>query len=145
MKSFTLASTLALGCLAAVPASADEIWSLPSGNQIVYERDVGDVAVLSYRPEQGLGKGLIFVIGLGGKYEGRDSFKAYWTEDDDAGAACPVALTDREGHTWHRWGLATIRFRRPSFPSSVEISRGECLRAPAGEIRARPVVGAGVR
>ena len=145
MKAFTLVSALALACLAATPASADEVWSLPSGNQIVYERDAGDVAVLSYKPEQGMGKGLIFVMGLGGKYEGRGRFQAYWTEDDDAGAACPVALTDGEGKTWHRWGLATIRFRKPSFPSSIVIARGECLAAPHGHTRARPVIGAGVR
>jgi hypothetical protein len=145
MKSFTLASALALGVLAAVPASADEVWSLPSGNQIVYERDAGNVAVLSYRPEQGLGKGLIFVIGLGGKSEGRGRYQAYWTEDDDAGAACPVALTDKEGHTWHRWGLATISFRKPGFPSSIVVARGECLGAPTHPVVARPVVGAGVR
>ena len=98
MKSFTLA--LALGVLATVPASADEVWSLPSGNQIVYERDAGDVAVLSYKPEQGMGKGLIFVVGLGGVSEGRSRYQAYWTEDDDAGfgisetrnGASPVVL-----------------------------------------------------
>ena len=145
MTSRTFLSALALSLLAAAPAAADEVWSLPSGNQIVYERDAGDVAVLSYRPEQGLGKGLIFVPGLGGKYEGRGSYQGYWTEEDDAGAGCPVALTDREGHSWHRWGLATIKFRKPNFPSAIVIGRGECLRAPSGGVTARPVVGAGVR
>ena len=145
MKSFTLASAFVLGILAAAPAAADEVWSLPSGNQIVYERDAGDVAVLSYKPEQGLGQGLIFVVGLGGVSEGRGRYQAYWTEGDDAGAACPVALTDKDGKTWHRWGLATIRFRKPDFPSSIVISRGECLGKPKGHIVGRPVVGAGVR
>ena len=125
--------------------TTDKDRSLPSGNQIVYERDAGDTAVLSYKPEQGLGQGLIFVIGLGGKSEGRTRYQAYWTEDDDAGAACPVALTDKDGKTWHRWGLATIRFRKPDFPSAIVISRGECLAAPHGHTKARPVIGAGVR
>lgn len=145
MKAITIIWALAVGLLAASPAAADEVWSLPSGNQLVYERDAGNVAVLSYKPEQGMGKGLIFVIGLGGKYEGRGKYQAYWTEEDDAGAACPVALTDSEGHTWHRWGLAAIRFRKPGFPSPIVISRGECLRAPKGKVTATPVVGAGVR
>lgn len=140
-------STMALTCAAlfCTSAFADEVWSLPSGNQLVYDRDVGTVAVLTYVPEQGLGKGQIFVVGLGGQTSRRDSYQAYWVERDDAGAACPAALVDAEGHTWHRWGLASIDFRRPNFPSAITVSRGLCLTPPSGRVTARPVVGAGVR
>lgn len=135
----------AFGALVAAPAFADEVWSLPSGNQLTYDRDVGDVAVLTYRAEQGSNPGQIFVVGLGGRYEGRSSYQAYWVEADDAGPACAAALVDAEGHTWRRWGLATVSFARPSFPSRVTISRGECLSAPRGRVTGSPVVGAGVR
>lgn len=144
MKRHLFVAALAF-CAFAPAASADEVWSLPSGNQLVYDRDIGNVAVLTYRPEQGSGQGQIFVVGLGGQYEGRTRYQAYWVEADDAGAACPASIVDAEGHTWRRWGLATVTFASRSFPSRITISRGECLGAPHGSIAARPVVGAGVR
>lgn len=144
LRTFCFATLLLFAGLAA-PALADEVWSLPSGNQLIYDRDVGATAVLTYRAEQGAHQGQIFVVGLGGQSSGRSHYQAYWVEADDAGATCPAAIVDAEGHTWHRWGLATIAFARPGFPSSITISRGECLNAPTGHINARPVVGAGVR
>jgi len=145
MNIRTLVSALAFAACIAAPAAADEVWSLPSGNQVVYDRDVDNVAVLTYRPEQGAGRGQIFVVGLGGQSDHRSHYQAYWVEDDDAGAACPAALTDAEGHVWHRWGLATVAFQKPDFPSAITIARGECLSGPSGGVTARPVVGAGVR
>jgi hypothetical protein len=137
--------SLALCMLLSAPASADEVWVLPSGNQLTYDRDVGDVAILTYRAEQGLEPGQIFVVGLGGQYEGRSSYQAYWVEADDAGRTCAAGLVDAEGRTWRRWGLATVSFASPNFPSRLTFSRGECLSAPTGRVTARPVVGAGVR
>lgn len=137
----TATATLAL---LAGPAAADEVWSLPSGNQVIYDRDVGDTAVLTYTPEQGLERGQIFVVGMAGQ-EARGRYQGYWVENDDAGAACPATLIDAEGHSWRRWGLATVVFQRPGFPSSITLSRGECLGAPSGRVTARPVIGAGVR
>lgn len=145
MKSRMLAAAMAFAALSAAPAVADEVWSLPSGNQVIYDRDVGTTAVLTYTPEQGLERGQIFVVGMAGQVEGRGRYQAYWVENDDAGAACPAALTDAEGNTWRRWGLATVTFQRRGFPSAITISRGECLGAPTGRVTARPVVGAGVR
>lgn len=139
------AVALAASALISTAAHADEVWSLPSGNQLVYDRDVGNVAVLTYRAEQGSADGQIFVVGLGGRYEGRAAYQAYWVEADDAGPACAASIVDAEGRTWRRWGLASVRFASPTFPSRVTISRGECLTAPSGRITARPVVGAGVR
>ncbi|MGD9816357.1 MAG: hypothetical protein AB7Q23_12025 [Hyphomonadaceae bacterium] len=145
MTARSIAAAFALALLA-TPAAADEVWSLPSGNQIVYDRDVGDVAVLTYRPEQGLGQGQIFVVGLAGQYEGRSRYEAYWVEPDDAGPPCAASLVDAEGNTWRRWGLASVSFQRATFPSSITITRGTCLSPPGrARITARPVVGAGVR
>ncbi|MBK6702839.1 MAG: hypothetical protein IPG56_03025 [Caulobacteraceae bacterium] len=145
MQARIFAAAFAFGLMMSGTAVADEVWSLPSGNQLVYDRDVGNVAVLTYRAEQGLDSGQIFVVGLGGQFEGRGSYQAYWVEADDAGAACPASIVDAEGNTWRRWGIATVSFASRSFPSRITISRGECLGAPSGRITARPVVGAGVR
>jgi hypothetical protein len=144
-RDIGFAAALAASALISTAASADEVWALPSGNQLIYDRDVGNVAVLTYRAEQGSENGQIFVVGLGGQYEGRGAYQAYWVEADDAGPACAASIVDAEGRTWRRWGLASVRFASPTFPSRVTISRGECLSAPSGRITARPVVGAGVR
>ena len=145
MKLKTLLIAGALACIATA-ATADEVWVMPSGNQLTYDRDVGETAVLTYRPEQGLGSGQIFVVGLGGHSDGRGTYQAYWVENDDAGPACPAAIVDAEGKTWHRWGLAIVAFAKPGFPSPITVTRGTCLGAPSGHaITARPVVGAGVR
>ncbi len=47
-----VAMSLVLSMLFSAPASADEVWVLPSGNQLTYDRDVGSTAVLTYRAEQ---------------------------------------------------------------------------------------------
>ncbi|MFT3729297.1 MAG: hypothetical protein QM759_15850 [Terricaulis sp.] len=145
MKKHLLGIAALASALLCAPALADEVWSLPSGNQIVYDRDVGNTAVLTYRAEQGVAQGQIFVVGLGGQTDHRGAYRAYWVEADDAGAACPAAIVDAEGHTWHRWGLATLSFARPGFPSAITVARGECLSVPGRGVTARPVVGAGVR
>jgi hypothetical protein len=129
----------------AAPAFADEVWSLPSGNQIVYQRDVGDIAVFTYRAEVGLEEGLIFVTGLGGNYDKRGTHQAYWVEADDTGPACAASIVDAEGKTWKRWGIAEVKFAKPSFPSKFTFSRGACFNAPKGKITAKPVIGAGVQ
>ncbi len=134
-----------LALIASPTAFADEVWSLPSGNQIVYQRDAGDIAVFSYKAEVGLEDGLIFVTGLGGNYDKRGTHQAYWVEADDTGPACAASLVDAEGKTWKRWGLAEIKFAKPGFPSKFTISRGTCLSAPKGKIIAKPVIGAGVQ
>ncbi|MEQ9506179.1 MAG: hypothetical protein RLO80_07885 [Hyphomonas sp.] len=140
LAALALAATLPLAAL------ADEVWSLPSGNQIVYDRDTGDTAVLSYKPEQGLENGWIFMPGLAGVYEGRGTYKGYWVEADGAGEACPAALVDAEGNTWNRWGLIEIKFAKPDFPSKLKITRGTCLDGFTSKtITAKPVVGAGIQ
>lgn len=138
----------ALAFAAALPlaALADEVWSLPSGNQLVYDRDAETTAVLSYKPEQGLDNGWIFLPGLAGVYEGRSSYKGYWVEADSAGEPCPAALIDAEGNTWNRWGLIEVKFVKPDFPSKLKITRGTCLDGFTGKaLTAKPVVGAGIR
>jgi hypothetical protein len=38
MKSRILAAVVAFAATLAAPAAADEVWSLPSGNQVIYDR-----------------------------------------------------------------------------------------------------------
>jgi hypothetical protein len=129
----------------AVPASADEVWSTARGHQIVYERDAGETAILSYKAEAGLSPGLIFVPGLGGKYEGRETYRGYWVEAADAGATCAAAIVDAEGKSWKRWGVAEVKFARAAFPSAITIRRSDCFGDLGRGVRAQPVVGAGVQ
>ena len=142
IRALTAAALLASIALA---ASADEVWSLPSGNQIVYERDAGATAILSYKPEVGLESGYIFVPGLGGYYSGRGAYQGYWVEAGDAGPVCAASLVDAEGKTWQRWGIAEVKFQKPDFPSRITLKRGDCFGAAKQKITARPVVGAGIQ
>ena len=144
-RATLFAAALALSAAFAGSAAADEVWVMPSGNQLVYDRDVGNVAVLTYQAEQGRERGQIFVVGLGGRGEGRGRYEAYWVEADDAGAACPASLVDAEGRTWRRWGIASASFASPSFPSRLTVTRSACLNPAVTRVTARPVVGAGVR
>ncbi|MGA1342860.1 MAG: hypothetical protein ACO33A_07400 [Hyphomonas sp.] len=135
----------AIALAAPLAGFADEVWSLPSGNQIVYDRDTGDTAVLSYMPERGLEKGWIFVPGLAGVYEGRATYQGYWVEPAEAGAACPAALIDAEGTAWARWGAIEIKFVKPTFPSKIKIKRTNCFRPAETRLTAKPVIGAGLQ
>jgi hypothetical protein len=137
----------AAAALAAAPlaALADEVWALPSGNQIVYERDAGTTAILSYKPEVGLDAGFIFVPGLGGKYEGRGTYQGYWVEAEGTGPACAAGLTDAEGKTWTRWGAMEVKFVEPGFPSAIKLKRGSCFGTAKTKLTAKPVIGAGLQ
>jgi hypothetical protein len=139
----TLAAATALTALP-LTALADEVWSLPSGNQIVYDRDSGDTAIFSYIPEQGLDKGWIFVPGLTGA-EVRGTYQGYWVESVEAGPGCTAGLTDAEGKTWARWGAMEVKFVKPGFPSAIKLKRGSCFGEAKQKITAKPVVGAGIQ
>ena len=145
MNSRTLLAGAIFAASFAAPALADESWSLPSGNQVVYDRDIGNTAVLTYQPEQGQGRGQVFVVGLGGRSANRGQYTAYWVEADDAGPACPAAIVDAEGRMWRRWGLATVVFGNPNGPSAISISQADCLTMRWRSVTARPVEGGGVR
>lgn len=142
IRTLVLTALIAAAPLAAM---ADEVWSMPSGNQIVYERDAGTTAILSYKPEVGLDAGYIFVPGLGGQYEGRGAYQGYWVEAADTGPACAASLIDAEGKSWQRWGIAEVKFQKPGFPSAITLKRGTCFGPAQKKITAKPVVGAGLQ
>ncbi|MFN7178255.1 hypothetical protein [Hyphomonas sp.] len=138
---------IAAAILAAAPlaAAADEVWSLPSGNQVVYLRDDGTTAVLAYTPVMGVEQSYIFVPGLGGNYEDRGTFTGYWVEPVYVGKSCPVPIIASDGMQWDRWGAVEVKFHKKGFPSKITLKRGECFGAPKEKIKLKPVVGAGLQ
>ena len=133
-----LLATSILATLFAGQAMADESWSLPNGNQLIYDRDIGSTAVLTYQPARGRGRGQIFVVGLGGQASNRGQYTAYWVEADDAGVLCPAGIVDAEGRLWHRWGLASVAFGNSGSPSPITIFQAECLTTQWRSATARP-------
>jgi hypothetical protein len=73
---FRTLAAAAIAAVLALPALADEVWALPSGNQITYLSDEGTTAVLGYTPVIGVEQSYIFVPGLGGNYDNRGTLPA---------------------------------------------------------------------
>ena len=140
--------TLAVAAIAAplpLAALADEVWALPSGNQITYLSDEGDTAVLGYTPVMGVEQSYIFVPGLAGNTDNRGTFTGYWVEPVYVGKSCPAALVAPNGVVWERWGIVELKFAKPGFPSKITMKRGDCFAAPTEKIKLKPVVGAGLQ
>lgn len=138
---------LAAVLVAAAPlaAIADEVWSLPSGNQVVYLRDEGATAVFGYTPVMGVEQSYIFVPGLGGNLDNRGTFTGYWVEPVYVGKSCPAPIIAPDGMQWDRWGSVEVKFHKPGFPSKITLKRGECFNTPKEKIVLKPVVGAGLQ
>ena len=134
-----------LAAALALPALADEVWALPSGNQVTYLSDEGDTAVLGYTPVMGVEQSYIFVPGLAGNYDNRGTFTGYWVEPAYVGKTCPAALVAPGGVVWDRWGIVELKFHKKGFPSKITMKRGDCFAAPAEKILLKPVVGAGLQ
>jgi hypothetical protein len=140
--------SLAAAVLAAaltLPALADEVWSLPSGNQVVYLNDEGNTAVLGYTPVMGVEQSYIFVPGLAGNYDNRGTFTGYWVEPTYVGPTCPAAIIGPNGVPWERWGIVELKFQKKGFPSKITMKRGDCFATPTEKIILKPVVGAGLQ
>jgi hypothetical protein len=138
---------IAAALLAAAPlaALADEVWTLPSGNQVEYLRDDGTTAVLAYSPVMGVEQSYIFVPGLGGNTDNRTTFTGYWVEPTYVGKTCPAAIAAPDGMLWDRWGIVEMKFQKKGFPSKITMKRGDCFAAPKEKILLKPVVGAGLQ
>ncbi len=135
----------ALAAALALPALADEIWSLPSGNQVVYLRDEGTTAVFGYTPVMGVEQSYIFVPGLGGNTGDRGTYTGYWVEPVYVGKSCPAPILAPDGMQWDRWGAVEVKFHSKGFPSKITLKRGECFGTPKEKIKLKPVVGAGLQ
>jgi len=138
---------IAAAALAAAPlgALADEVWTLPSGNQVVYLSDEGDTAVLGYTPVLGVEQSYIFIPGLAGNYDNRGIYTGYWVEPTYVGKTCPATIIAPNGVPWERWGIVEVKFHKKGFPSKVTLKRGDCFAAPKEKILLKPVVGAGLQ
>jgi hypothetical protein len=137
--------TAALLAAAPLAAFADEVWTLPSGNQVTYLSDEGDTAIFGYTPVMGVEQSYIFVPGLGGNYENRGTYTGYWVEPTYVGKTCPVSINTPDGMAWQRWGVMEVRFHKKGFPSKITLKRGDCFGAPKEKILLKPVVGAGLQ
>lgn len=138
-----IASIAALGI--GLGAVADEVWSTVIGD-VIYEKDLGDVAVLSYPLDEGDLRGHVFISGLGGNYDDRGHFTGYWSEPMmDDGQLCDMAIVDGNGDTTYTWGRVTMTFLDNGFPSSWVAVRGDCFKEPTEHLVGNPVVAPGVK
>lgn len=143
MKAIILATGAMLAAGGA--ACADEVWTSEIGD-VIYDHDTGDGhAVLTYPIEGSDVRGLGYIAGLGGVYEGRTAYTGIWIEPDDAGApACDYAITDPEtGEPRQTWGQVEMIFVEPDFPSSWVIKRGYCFEPLSEFLVGHPVTGDG--
>ena len=145
MKTLIIAAGLAglpTGLLAGA-ASADEVWSTEIGEVIYdHETDAGH-AVLTYPIEGSDARGIGYIDGLAGEYEGRSAYTGIWIEPDDVSAPrCDYAITDPEtGEPRWTWGQIEMVFVQPDFPGSWVIQRGYCFETPSEFLVGEPVTG----
>lgn len=131
-------ATLAALALLTTPALADETWRTDAG-QIVYEADMGHIAVLSlpagvlYDTVPGT-RVSVYLPGLGGNFDNRSVHEGYWAIP--GGPVCTSLLTTPDGMTTQRWGRVQILFDRAAFPTGFILLMGECFDDPTTPIRA---------
>jgi len=131
---------LAALALLTTPALADETWRTDAG-QIVYEADMGHIAVLSFpiaaTPFAQAGGGAragVFLPGLGGNFDNRSIHDGYWAMPGTA--VCTAALTTPDGVSTQNWGRARIIFDRATFPTGFTMLVGACFNEPTFTVRA---------
>ena len=119
------------------PAAADEVWDSTYG-VVVYQEDIGNVAVWSYEPDTDHVGGSIFIEGLAGVYEGRGRYSGYWMADGEDEVACNQPATDPYGHQSVYWGYFDIQFIDSSFPSRWVAEWSFCDGSPEGTWEGSP-------
>lgn len=141
MTRFTTALSAAALALLPLAATADEAWNTHAG-QIIYEQDLGSVAVLSFPyealfpgevPEFAQGRASIYFPGLGGNFDNRSIHDGYWVVQ--GAPLCSASLTTANGITSQRWGRARVIFDRAAFPTDLTILIGGCLDEPTAILR----------
>ena len=141
MKKLVAGAAALVMCLGAV---ADEVWSTVIGD-VIYEKDIGDVAVLSYPMDYPDTRGHVFIKGLGGNYDNRGHFSGYWSEPQMEVPLCDVTIIDGNGLETTNWGRVSITFLNSGFPSGWVALRGNCFGEPVDHLVGNPVVAPGVR
>jgi len=142
----SIRARFSLGIAAAIcvagAAIADEVWSTGIGD-VVYERDLDTgEAVLSYPTIYSEVRGLVFIEGLAGQFEGRSSYSGIWVEPGAEEQACAYAISHPEtGDPVFSWGRISMIFVEPDFPGGWVISRGTCFDDPDQYLIGKPIVG----
>ena len=98
MKFVVAALCLALSS----PALADESWSNPAG-QAIYEKDIGDIAVLSI--PYGDRRAQLYLEGLGGNFSDRSLHHGYWIAPGTGPCSAVIArsFTSSRARPATRW------------------------------------------
>ncbi len=132
-------TTLAALALLTAPAFADEVWQTETG-AIIYEADLGHVAVLSF-PSDVIPGGIVaqseraraYFPGLGGNFDNRSTHTGYWVATGTP--TCTATLTTLEAISTQTWGRVTVVFDGPAFPTSFTMYVGTCWDEPMIEMR----------
>ncbi|HID67322.1 MAG TPA: hypothetical protein EYP31_03465 [Roseibacterium sp.] len=137
----TAAALSAALCALPLTATADEAWDTIAG-QIVYEQDLGTVAVLSFPydalfpgevPDLAQQRGTLYFPGLGGNSDRRAIHDGYWIVQ--GAPLCSASLTTADGTSSQRWGRARVIFDRAAFPTDLTILIGGCMDEPTAILR----------
>ena len=113
------------------PVLADEVWNTEWG-QVVYEEEIGDVAIWSYPTDKGR-RGWVYFPGLAGNYDHRSVHAGYWIED--GAGSCMVELIGVDGRRSNNWGRVILVFDGPAFPTSWTALGGDCFDEPDASLR----------
>ncbi len=127
-------AALAIAALLPFTAAADEVWTTPFG-EVIYEQDMGDVAILSYPAGEKM-RGHAYFPGLGGNFDDRSVHWGYWIEPREG--PCGATMTGPDGVSSTAWGRAVIIWDESGFPSAFTGLGGECFGEPFASIRAEP-------
>lgn len=102
--------------------SADEVWNSTRG-RVVYETDMAATAIWSYRSEYHVG--LIHIAGLAGIHSNRDTYEAYWVQNDSE-KRCDTLRPTQNGNTSNYWGRIHITFIGKEFPFKWQAEWSYC-------------------
>ncbi|MBC7282291.1 hypothetical protein [Hoeflea sp.] len=140
MKRFLAGLGVAIVLLPALPASADEAWLLPNGEEVTWDQDIDGISVLSYPVGRSRERVHLYVRGLADAVDSRGTFYAYWI-GPSSDSYCDASLTGPDGTTSDSFGQAIITFDQPTFPSGWSALLGQCFDAPSDEVRANALYG----
>jgi hypothetical protein len=135
----------ALLALTALPAAADEVWTIPSG-EVIYESGLEDGTAIFSAPAQVFmpdaapdARAWIYIPELDYLLDARGVHRAFWVIEGQQ--SCPVGLAGPDGRTSTAWGEATIAFDQLTFPSAFTLIAGNCGFDPYIVMRAEPMLG----
>ena len=125
MRMFSRCVIAAL--LAAMPATADEVWKTDLG-EIMWETDYDGGAI--FRIDTGKGKFVRFYIeGLEPTGMPRGHFDGFWISTGDE-SMCSAELVGPDGTRSRTWGRVSLIFVDKEFPSDWTALTGECMGEP---------------